>query len=1099
MPRFPIVGFKYLVFVSLFFFTSDVVAQKSLKDSRELIEKGIKLFEEDKFKEALTYFLQVPDGDTNFSTAQYETVLAYLADSSFERAKQTAFEGMKLANSDKRQLLYLIAHAYDYLGKTDSAIYFYDSIARAYPTDNLAYYEKSVVYFQKNDFDKAVPLLEKALMINPYHYRSHAVLGSIYLQQGKLTESFMAFATALLFTGDINVARGAIISLSAIARQSTEVADYYDQRKEDSELYGEIDEIIHAKLALAKGYNIPSVMGEDQIVRVAHAIMEKLSYDKNAKNFAMQYYVPLFQEVYRKDMFDPFMLLLFSNYGIEVVEQYAKKQKRDISEVKEVVFPYWDRVIATRTLEYYKREKAPMLYSYSQASGSYITGNMIMENGKIAFREGQARSYDNSHLSAEGKINSNGNKEGPWRYYYANGVLRLSETYKNGVIQGEAREYRNNGFLSEVRKYNSSGEQIEVQEYTYNGILESTTIVKSDKESELILYHPDGRKQAVLKVKDGSLMDGKYKSFHNNGSLEKEMEILDGKLTGEYKEYHDNGQLKEHGTYLKGDRNGVYTIYYENGKKESVLNYDHGKADGERISYNEQGQVIEKTTFRDGKRNGIYIQLNDEKEYYTIDYKNDIPMGYTFKSPDGKEIKETSKTLSSLKVYFANGNVKSDLPLKNGMVHGQAKYYFNTGSLRELVNFKDDVRHGTATEYYKNGKPYMVSEYVNGERTGWYKIYYANGQLQGEGWLANDKKEGIWRFYTVAGKLESESFYLNGQANGPSKHYNGNGKINYMDYYDKDLIVRMEQYDNTGKIIHEQSFPLGTGKYYFIFPNGNTSFEATLKNGEYVGAYTSYYPDKTLREKGFYNNDGRDSLLVSYFPGGQENSKGHFRKGKKHGKWIYYGFDGKLERETNYVKGDEHGKDRVYIHGELRNEYNMEYDYMDGDQLFYGEENKIALVYNFKRGSMTGYTYEGKDGKLLPLTPVKNGTARIMSYYPNGKKAAELNMVEHLYDGKRITYYSNGNVAEEKTYVATELNGPFKRFYPDGKPSYEASYKDDVLNGEEKLYSDDGKLLIHASYVMGEQHGPQLYNDPKTGKSYKLTYDHGKLLTIENM
>src|SRR5690606_34161480 len=134
----------------------------------------------------------------------------------------------------------------DYLGKTDSAIYFYDSIARAYPTDNLAYYEKSVVYFQKNDFDKAVPLLEKALMINPYHYRSHAVLGSIYLQQGRLTESFMACAAALLFTGDINVARGAIISLSAIARQSTEVADYYDQRKEDSELYGEIDEIIHA-------------------------------------------------------------------------------------------------------------------------------------------------------------------------------------------------------------------------------------------------------------------------------------------------------------------------------------------------------------------------------------------------------------------------------------------------------------------------------------------------------------------------------------------------------------------------------------------------------------------------------------------------------------------------------------------------------------------------------------------------------------------------------------------------------------------------------------------------------------------------------------
>lgn len=1099
MPKFPIVGLVCLIFLSSTFSASDVIAQNAPKDSKKLIEKGIELYEEEKFKEALTYFQQVPDGDTNYSTAHYETALTYLADSSFELAKQTSFQGLKMPTAEKRQLLYLLAHAYDYLGKTDSAIYFYDSIARAYPTDNLAYYEKSVVYFQKDDFAKATPLLEKALMINPYHYRSHAVLGSIYLQQGRLTEAYMAFASSLLFTGDINVARGAIISLSAIARQSTEVADFYDQRKEDSELYSEIDEIIHAKLALTKGYNIPSVMGEDQIVRVTHAVMEKLSYDKNAKNFAMQYYVPLFKEVYNKKMFDPFMLLLFSTYGIEVVEQYAKKQKRDITEVKEVVFPYWDKVIATRTLEYHKREKAPMLYSYNQANGTYITANMVLEDGKIAFRDGMARLYDKYQLAGEGRLNNKGNKEGPWRYYHANGLLRLTETYKDGVIQGEAREYSYNGFLSEVRKYNNSGDQTEVQEYTYNGILESTTIVKTDKERELILYHPDGRKQAVLKVKDGSLMDGKYKSFHSNGKLEKEMEILDGKLTGVYKEYYDNGQLKEQGTFLKGDRNGVYTTYYDNGKKDTELNYSHGKADGERISYNERGQVIEKTAYKNGKRNGKYIQLSDEKEYYSIDYKNDLPVGYTFNGPDGKEIKDASKQLASLKVYYPGGNIKSDLPLKDGELNGTAKYYFNTGNLREVVNFKDDVRHGTATEYYKNGKTYMTCEYVKGERTGWYKVYYANGQLQGEGWLANDEKEGIWRFYTVAGKLESESFYLNGQANGPSKHYNGDGTINYMDYYDKGFIMRMEQYDVAGKIIHEQSFPQGTGKYYFIFPNGNKSFEAQLKNGDYVGAYTSYYPDKTTREKGYYKNGGRDSSLFSYFPGGQESSQGYFRKGKKDGKWVYHGLDGKLERETDFVKGDEHGKDRLYLHGELRNEYNMEYDYMEGDQLFYGEDKKIALVYNFKKGVMVGYTYEGKDGKLLPVIPVKNGTAKITSYYSNGNKAAELNMVEHLYEGKRITYYSNGNVAEEKVYSGTELNGPFKRFFLNGKVSYEATYKDDVLNGEEKLYSEDGKLLIHANFVMGEQHGTQLYNDPQTGKRYKLTYHHGKLLTIENM
>lgn len=1077
----------------------NATAQDKLKDSKELIDNGIKQFEDGKYKGALSNFLQVQEGDTNYAIANYETALAYLADSAYERAKQVSLDGMKLINSNKRQLLYLVAHSYDYLGKTDSAVYLYDSLARTYPTDNLAYYEKAVVYYQIKDYEKATQLLEKALMMNPYHYRSHAVLGNIYLQQGRLTEAYMACAAALLFTNNINVARGAIITINDISRQSKEVSDYYDQRKDGIELYSEIDEIIHAKLALNKDYNVPSVMGDDQIIRVAHAIMEKLSYDKNSKNFAMQYYVPLFREVYEKGMFDPFMLLMLSEYGIETVDKYAKKQKKDISDVRTVVFPYWDRIVATRTLEFNKRESAPMLYSYNQSSGIYIVGNLGMEEGKVVFKDGPAKLYENAVLAAEGKFNNSGKKEGFWRYYFSTGGLRLTENYKNGVIQGEAREYRRNGYLREVRKYSSSGDQTEEHEYTYNGILDNITIVKTGGENEVIGYHIDGHKQTNLKVKNGELMDGKSRWYYSNGKLEKEMEILDGKRTGEYKEYYENGTLKVQGTYRKGDRNGVYTIYYENGKKQSELNYTNGKADGVYTYYNDRGQVTSKTTYRDGKRNGSDILLNDDKEYYIAEYKNDIPLNYTFKSPDGKEIKEAGKTLSTLKVYYANGNLKADLPLKDGLVHGTAKYYYNTGSLREEVGFEEDVKNGVSTEYFKNGKKRIVCSYVKGERTGMYKGYYNNGKLQAEGWLIDDKKENQWRFYNIAGKLEREAFYLNDEANGPSKHYNSDGKINYVDYYDRDLIVRMEQFSSNGKMIHEQSFSMGTGKYSLIFPNGNASFEASLRNGKYEVGYTSYYPDKTVREIGFYKNGLRDSATITYFPGGQQMVTGQLLKGEKNGLWVYYGIDGKLEREMNYLRGDEHGKDKLYMHGILRNEYTMDYDYMDGDQTIYGDGNEVALIYNYKGRELVGYTYIGKDGKQLPMTPVKNGTAKVASFYPNGKKAVEVNWVENMYDGKLTVYYSNGNVADEKIYAGTELNGVYKRYYPDGKPSYEATYKDGVQHGEVKQYGESGKLLVQTNFVHGDENGQQVYNDPKTGKTYKLTYEYGNLLTIEKI
>jgi antitoxin component YwqK of YwqJK toxin-antitoxin module len=811
----------------------------------------------------------------------------------------------------------------------------------------------------------------------------------------------------------------------------------------------------------------------------------------------MQYYVPIFREVYEKNMFDPFILLLFSNYGIESVEQYAKKQKRDISEVKTTVFSYWDRIIATRMLDYTKRAKAPMLYSYEQANNLYVAGNLAMEEGKVVFKEGKASIYEDGYLAAEGNFNNNGKKEGAWRYYYSTGLPRLTETYKNGVMQGEARQYRSNGFLKEVRKYNSAGEQTETQEYTYNGILSTTTISKGE-ESEYIVYHPDGKKRKTFKIKNKSLVSGQYRSQYSNGSTEEEMEILDGKRNGVYKEYYENGKLSVLANFRKGDRHGMFTTYYENGNKKSELNYNQGKADGERISYNEKGQITSKTNYSNGELNGVEMQLSGGKEYYSLEYRNGIPLSYTYRGPDGVEVKEASKKLTTLKLYHPNGNLKGNLPLKDGQATGLAKYYFQTGGLREDVNFENDVRHGVCTEYYKNGKPYIVANYIKGERTGWYKEYHTNGKLRAEGWLTDDNKEGQWKFYSVAGKIESEAYYRSGDEYGPVKHYDGNGKAEYMDYYDNGMIMRMEQYDNTGKIILEQSFPLGTGKYRFIYPNGNTSFEAQLKNGFYEGAYTYYYPDKTLKEKGYYKNGKKDSLTINYFPGGQESTRGSFRDGRKNGKWTYYRYDGKLEREIDFVKGEEQGKDKVYQYGELRNEYNMEDNAMEGDQLFYGEDKKLAAVYNYKNYDLAGYTYEGADGKLKPLIPIKNGTVKIASYYPNGKKAIEASIIENMYDGKITTYYSNGNIAEEKTYTSTDLNGAYNRFHPNGNPSYEATYKDDVLNGTEKIYDEQGKPLVQGNYVMGERHGLHIYNDAKTGKNYKLNYDYGRLLTIEN-
>ena len=65
------------------------------------------------------------------------------------------------------------------------------------------------------------------------------------------------------------------------------------------------------------------------------------------------------------------------------------------------------------------------------------------------------------------------------------------------------------------------------------------------------------------------------------------------------------------------------------------------------------------------------------------------------------------------------------------------------------------------------------------------------------------------------------------------------------------------------------------------------------------------------------------------------------------------------------------------------------------------------------------------------MVPIKNGTATVTSYYPNGKKSAEFNFEQGRLAGKQVTYYTNGQIAEERSLENLDYNGPYKRYYED--------------------------------------------------------------------
>ena len=98
-----------------------------------------------------------------------------------------------------------------------------------------------------------------------------------------------------------------------------------------------------------------------------------------------------------------------------------------------------------------------------------------------------------------------GEKDGPWKFYFDNGQLICEENYVKGKREGLSKTYQENGNLSQEGNY------------------------KNDNQ------------------------DGFWKWYHENGQVEREGNIKDDKQDGVWKDYYENGQLKTEFNFKDGD------------------------------------------------------------------------------------------------------------------------------------------------------------------------------------------------------------------------------------------------------------------------------------------------------------------------------------------------------------------------------------------------------------------------------------------------------------------------------------------------------------------------------------------------------------------
>ncbi|MDR1878402.1 MAG: hypothetical protein LBQ64_02425 [Bacteroidales bacterium] len=177
--------------------------------------------------------------------------------------------------------------------------------------------------------------------------------------------------------------------------------------------------------------------------------------------------------------------------------------------------------------------------------------------------------------------------------------------------------------------------------------------------------------------------------------------------------------------------------------------------------------------------------------------------------------------------------------------------------------------------------------------------------------------------------------------------------------------------------------------YWEQYKEGKLLWKGTFYNGEPVGNFIHYYPNKKIKDKMYYYPNSPKVSIVSYYSNGVKASEGLFINKIKDGKWLYYSNGGKLVAEENYNLGKKQGVFKLFSAQDetLLQEEQWENNVLNGEHKEYYITGELRSKWIYKNGKIDG--------------PFEN-------YYLENKLWNKGQYIEGLRDGTWICYDKEG-------------------------------------------------------------------------------------------
>ncbi len=1091
-----------IILVALFCCTvTAVFAQREISNplvnSKEVLTKGVALHNERQYKAAIAEYSKVPESDTAYSDVLYEMILSYYKDSSYAIAEQLAQKGLSMFPEKRNEWYGILADLYDDTKREELALKVYDTILAEKPYSYITWFNKGISLFRQSKNDEAAVHFQRCIMLNPYYSSAHYFLGRLSLLKGNLPQAMMSFAANLLVMPDNNYFQYSIGYLNSIAEMNNTVTEHLAKYRP-----GKIDdfdmqqEIIASKAALDRKYKLKANL-EDQLVRQLQVLLEKLEYNAADKGFWMQYYVPMYKNIWERNQFEPFVNYIFSELDIKSIKEYNKKEKKKVQAMSDEAIDYLNLIRSTQVLQYPERDKTTLRYYIQNynVSGKGVYGKNAKKESILT---GPWEFYHpGGNIKSKGVFDDEGRRNGEWLFYYDNGILREKTFYEKDKASGKSYSWYDNGLSYKFTTYTNDEEDGESTSYFYNGMLRSVIKYQAGKkEGKAKYYNVNGYVKTVT-LYSNDLQDGEEVVYHADGTLQSKLNYTKDKANGEYKEYFNNGKLKISGSYINDKKTGIWKTYYPNGQQEYLENYTNGELDGEYMAWYKNGKIESKRMYIKGEIDGKKEDFDDDGLLYCESiFEKGRLRDIKFFDKKAQVISSTSSRKGNADItFFAPDGSKSSSGYytKDGLLEGKGLYYYKNGRPSSEAMYVKGLLEGKRTLYYENGKVKQEGSFKQNEADGYFTDFYIDGEVEQEGWYVNGVRQGTLISRNHLGKLTSKLYYLNGDVHGVAEYYYPSGKLDYKAFYDNGWFYKTEQYDADGKVIAASQLNKGEGVITYVHFNGKPYIISNYKHYKLNGQHSSFNGDGSKIAVRWYKNGNEDSTFTSWHPNGKIKEEGRYKRGEKVGQWKLYYYSGQVSAQENYnEEGLLHGKYMQYNEdGSVDKEMQYQEGRLDGEYRMYSDK-ELALVFYYKEGTITGYSYEGKDGKLVPAIPLTKGAGKVVAYFKNGIKSAEMDFSEYLVEGPRNIYFTNGKEYITGQRVNGQEHGVKKVFYNTGKLLKEENFVHGKLHGAVKVYNENGTLFSELNYYLGDLHGEcKYYTAGKPSVTY--IYHYGML------